>query len=180
MEKYEVAPLPGYVDVIGCWLWAMQETRAQTLRLLQHEALDQSLLDWGGPEGDENTIGSLLYHIAEVKMGWLWGNIKGLLEMPPKTQEFFPFESEYEETGRITNVLGVPLSEHIARLERSREIFLCEARSIPGPEWQALQPDPLDSSYEASPEWILYHLIEHEMEHNEQISAVLTRATPAG
>jgi uncharacterized damage-inducible protein DinB len=128
------------------------------------------------PDPNENAIGSLLYHIAEVGMGWLWGNIKGLTQRPPDILAAFPFESEYEETGRITRVPGVPLQEHLARLEKSREACLKEVRGLPAASWQILKPDPLDSTYEATPEWILYHLIEHEMEHSEQISAMLTRA----
>ncbi len=177
MERYEVTPPSGYDALAGRWLWAMQEARKRTLRLLEDESLGQQLLDWEGPDGNENTIGSLLYHIAEVEMGWLWGNIKGLSQMPPDIQTLFPFESEYEETGRITRVPGVPLAEHLARLETSRVVFLKEVRGLAATEWQTLKPDPLDSTYEATPEWILYHLIEHELEHNEQISAILTRAT---
>lgn len=179
MERYEVTPLSGYGDVVGRWLWALQEARKRTLRLLQDEALDQRLLDWGGPDGNENAIGSLLYHIAEVEMGWLWGNIKGLTQMPPDILKAFPFEPDEEETGRITSVPGVPLQEHLARLERSRDVFLMEVKGLPATEWQTLKPDPLDSSCEATPEWILYHLIEHELEHNEQISAILSRAADA-
>ena len=173
MERYEVTPVPGYDPGIGRWLWAMEEARKRTLRIVQ--GLDQRTLDWESGDGNENAIGSLLYHIAEVEMGWLWGNIKGLMEMPPDVQSSFPFESEYEETGRITTVPGVPLEEHLSRLEQSREIFLKEVKGLTAAEWQTLLPDTLDSTYEATPEWILYHLIEHEMEHNEQISSLITR-----
>ena len=179
MERYEVTPLPGYDAVGSRWLWAMQEARKRTLRLLEDENLDQRRLDWGGPDGNENTIGSLLYHIAEVEMGWLWGNIKGRMQMPPDVLKDFPFEPECEETGRLTNVPGVPLEEHVARLERSRDVFLTEVKGLSTTEWQTLKPDPLDTTCEATPEWILYHLIEHEMEHNEQISAILSRASGA-
>ena len=133
------------------------------------------MLDWESPDANENAIGSLLYHMAEVEMGWLWNNIRGLTEMPPDILAEFPFESEYEETGRITRVQGVPLEEHLARLEKSREVFLEEVKGLSATEWQTLRPDPLDDTYEATPEWILYHLIEHEMEHSEQISALVTR-----
>ena len=44
-------------------------------------------------------------------------------------------------------------------------------------EWRTLKPDPLDGTYEATPEWILYHLTEHETEHNERISAILSGAS---
>ena len=84
MERYEVTPVPGYDPGIGRWLWAMEEARKRTLRLVQ--GLDQCTLDWESGDGNENVIGCLLYHIAEVEMGWLWGNIKGLAEMPADVQ----------------------------------------------------------------------------------------------
>lgn len=60
----------GYVPEIGRWLWAMNEVRRRTLRLV--DALDQRVLDWEGPDGRENAIGTLLYHIALVEMSWLF------------------------------------------------------------------------------------------------------------
>ena len=177
MDQYEVKPLPGFDPAAGRWLWAMEEARKRTLRLVQ--GLDQRALDWESPYSNDNAIGSLLYHIAEVEMGWLWGNVKGLTEMPPHILADFPFETEYEVTGRITTVRGVPREEHLARLEKSRSVFLEEVRGLTAAEWQTLQPDPLDDTYEATPEWILNHLIEHEMEHNEQISALVSRMPPS-
>lgn len=173
MERYEVSPVTGFDPAIGRWLWAMGEARKRTLGLI--EGLDQGTLDYPSPYPNENTIGSLLYHIAEVEMGWLWGNIRGLTEMPPEVLAEFPFEPVCGETGRITVVAGVALEEHVARLEKSREVFLNEVKGLTAAEWQTLMPDPLDSTYEATPEWILYHLFEHEMEHNEQISALVSR-----
>jgi hypothetical protein len=34
--------------------------------------LDQQTLDWQGLDRSENSIGSLLYHIALVEMSWLF------------------------------------------------------------------------------------------------------------
>ena len=113
-------------------------------------------------------------------MGWLWNNIRGQREMPPDILKDFPLESEYEVTGRITRVYGVPLEEHLARLEKSRRVFLGEVKGLSAAEWQTVQPDPLDDTYEATPEWILYHLLEHELEHNEQISALVGRISRKG
>ena len=42
MIRYEVTPLAGYDDVIGRWLWALQEARTRALQLLQNAAPDQS------------------------------------------------------------------------------------------------------------------------------------------
>ena len=73
-----------------------------------------------GADGNENAIGPLIYHIAEAEMGWLWGNIKGLSQMPPDILAYFRFEPVDQETGRLTSILGVPLAEQLARLEKSR------------------------------------------------------------
>ena len=140
MERYEVSPLSGFDPTIGRWLWAMEEGRKRTLTLV--EGLGQGMLDGESPDANENAIGSLLYHIAEVEMGWLWNNIGGLREMPSDILAEFPFESEYEETGRITPVLGVPPEGHLARLEKSRKVFLGEVKGLTAGEWQTLKPEP--------------------------------------
>jgi len=62
MRMLQIDPLPGYEPEVGRWLWALEEVRRRTLRLV--EGLDQRTLDWEGPDGRENAIGSLLYHIS--------------------------------------------------------------------------------------------------------------------
>lgn len=126
VERYEVSPLPGYGPIVGQWLWAMGEARKRTLWLI--EGLDQHTLDWESPDQNGNAIGSLLYHIAEVEMGWLWNNIRGLTEMPPAVLADFPLQPEYEKTGRITVVREVVLEEHLAWLDKSREVFWRRSR----------------------------------------------------
>lgn len=177
MKRYEVAPLPGYDPVIGGWLWAMQQTRKRTLSLIEN--LDENLLDWEGPGERENSIGTLLYHIAEAEMGWLWWELKGHSGMPPEVERDFPFEPVDPETGWLTRVQGVPLSEHFRRLETSREVFLTEVKSLSLSDWRTPRLDPEHGAYEATPEWMLFHLIAHEAEHNEQISSLKSRASAA-
>lgn len=176
MKRYEVRPLPGYDPVIGRWLWAMQETRRRTLRLV--EGMDQDLLDWEGPDGRENTIGTLLYHIAEVEMAWLWWEMKGHPGMPPEIEKDFPFEPVDPETGLLTRVRGIPLVEHVRRLEKGRKVFLEEAMSFSEEYWRTPRLDAEHGAYEATPEWMLFHLIGHEYEHNEQISSLKSRRPP--
>ena len=43
--------------MIGGWLWAMRQARKRTLYLV--EDLDEDILDWQGPDGRENSIGTL-------------------------------------------------------------------------------------------------------------------------
>ncbi len=139
MKRYEVTPLPGYNLVIGRWLWAMQQTRKRRLRLVKD--LDQDLLDWEGPDGRENAIGTLLYHIAGVEMGWLWWELKGHSGMPPEIEEDFPSEAADPETGWLTRVRGIPLAEHVRRLERNREVFLAEVKSLSLSDWRTPRLD---------------------------------------
>src|SRR2546422_2704626 len=75
VEQLHIAPLEGYDPEIGRWLWALQDVRHRyTLRLVKD--LDERLVDWEGPDGQENAIASLLYHIAHVEIGWLYGDVK--------------------------------------------------------------------------------------------------------
>jgi hypothetical protein len=76
-------------------------------------------------------------------------------------------------------VLGIPLTEHVARLDRSREVFLQEFQGISSDEWRRLRR-PLDFeevNYEVTPEWAVFHLGEHEAGHAFQISSQKARGT---
>lgn len=42
---------------------------------------------------------TLLYHIAEAEMGWLWWELKGHSGVPPAVEWDFPFEPIDAETG---------------------------------------------------------------------------------
>ena len=97
--------------MIGRWLWAMQQTRKRRLRLVKD--LDQTSSIGRGPDGRENAIGTLLYHIAGVEMGWLWWELKGHSGMPPDIEEDFPSEAADPETGWLTRVRCIPLAEHV-------------------------------------------------------------------
>ena len=120
---------------------------------------------------------SLLYHIALVEMGWLYGDVKGMTELPPAVKQDFPFHDREEGRNRLTRVLGVPLAEHVRRLNRSREIFLKEFEGISSAEWRRLRLDPQDGEYEVTPEWVVFHLVEHEAGHAFQISSLKARGT---
>lgn len=173
VDQLEVIPLGGYPPEIGRWLWALQEVRQRTMRLI-HD-LDHRAIDWEGPDGLENAIGSLLYHIAGVEMDWLHLDIKGLTELPAAVKGDFPFAGTEPDGRRLKRVLGVPLSEHIGRLSRSREFLLREFIEISAEDWRTLRPDPLAGKYQVSPEWVVYHLVEHEAGHGSQISSLKSR-----
>src|SRR5262249_17955380 len=114
-----VTALPGYEPEIGQWLWAMEEARRRTIKLVR--GLDQRTVDWRGPDGQENSIGSLLYHIALIEMDWLYCDMLGQ-DFPESVGADFPFEHR-DASGRLAHVPSIPAEEHIARLDRTRAIF---------------------------------------------------------
>ena len=174
MKRLQVTPLPSQEPMVGRWLWAMEEARKRTLELV--DGLAQDVVDWEGPDGDENAIGSLLYHIAEVEMAWLWWEMKGHSQMPEGVLKDFPHEP-VDATGRLARVLRVPVEDHVARLGRSRQVFLKEAQRFSAGFWQTPRLDPENGAFEATPEWMLYHLIEHEAAHAAQIASLVRRAS---
>ncbi len=176
MRQLQITPLGGYEPEIGRWLWALEDVRRRyTLQLVND--LDERLVDWEGPDGQENTIGSLLYHIALVEMGWLYGDVQHSTEPPPGVKQDFPFPPLQQDGKRLTRVLGVPLTEHVGRLNRSRDVFLRELRTVSVQDWRRLRRlhHFLKVDYDATPEWAVFHLIEHEAGHAFQISSLKAR-----
>ncbi len=170
-EELRAQPLPGFDPAIGIWLWALQEVRRRTLRLV--EGLDQRTIDWEGADGRENAIGTLLYHIADVELGWLfWDLLQSGL--PESVKPDFPFEPRGADS-RLTPVLGEPLESHLGRLARSRKVFLGTFKTIPLDEWRRLRL-PKEEDYAVTPEWAVFHLVEHEAGHAFQISSLKARA----
>lgn len=178
MRLLQMTALEGSDPEIGRWLWALSDVRRRyTLRLTKD--LDERLVDWEGPDGQENAIGSLLYHIAHVEVGWLYGDLMGLTDLPSVVKPLFPFPSREQASKRLTRVLKVPLAEHLARLDRSREAFLNEIKRFSPDDWHRLRrpPDFEEVQYEVTPAWAVFHLIEHEAGHAFQISSLKARGT---
>ena len=68
-----------------------------------------------------------------------------------------------------------PLEDHLARLERSREVLLTQMREMSLDDFRRLRaPDGVD--YEVTPEWAIYHLIEHEAGNAYQMRSLRRRA----
>ena len=174
LRRFEASPLEGYEPEIASWMWALEEARRRTLRYAA--GLDQRTLDWEGPDGGENSIGSLLYHIGAVEMDWLHLDLL-LVQPPPQVRADFPLPVS-DESKRLTRVSGVALATHLERLARSRAIFLDAFRGMSMAEWRRLRVT-MEGDYECTPEWVLFHLVEHESGHAFQISALKGRAKRA-
>ena len=169
-QLLQVRSLDGYPADIGRWLWALEDARRITRRTV--DGLDVAALDWCGVDGSENSIGSLLYHVAGVEMGWLFIDVLGRA-FPPEVEADLPFEAWTD--GRLTHVGGVTLAEHLGRLDRTRGIFLDHLRRMDVAEFRRVRA-PEGEDYEVTPEWVVYHLVEHEVGHAYQMRSLARRA----
>jgi hypothetical protein len=172
---YRVDALPSYPAEIGRWLWMLEEMRRHTRETVQD--MGQGALDWRGSGGEENSIGSLLYHVAIVEMDWLFFDIRGKESFPGPVEKLFPLPMRTDR--RLTHVPGVRRSDAVARLDESRRVFLDDLSSMSLEDWRRART-PLNASYHVTPEWVVFHLVEHEARHADQMRSLKVRASQNG
>ncbi|KON70719.1 damage-inducible protein DinB [Peribacillus butanolivorans] len=160
-----VSRLAEYEEEIGRWLWCLEDVRRTLLTELT--GISQRMLDTKMDE--RQTIGSLLYHIALVEADWLYEEVL-VTEWDSEIRSLFPLECRSEE-GSLTHIEGQSLEEHVYRLNKVREVFLSHFRSMDLTNWR--KPRVLEQ-YDVTPEWVVYHLIEHESHHRGQIFQLLS------
>ena len=153
--------LAGYPEEIGHWLWALEDSRQRTLRALT--ALPAAAVDYSTPCID-NTIGTLLYHIAAIEADWLFSEVLQE-EFSPEIARLFPYDVR-DERGRLSVVHGVDLATHLDRLAQVRATLLAAFRSISPEDFDRVRALP---AYDVTPAWVIHHLCQHEAEHRGQI-----------
>ena len=153
---------------IGQWLWALQDSRQRTMEEL--ERVSPAMVDWLPPD-NESSIGTLLYHIADIEADWLYAEV---LEqpLPSAVAALFPYATR-NERGHLTQVQGISLEEHLKRLQTVRELLLAVFQQMDLGDFRRVHALP---DYDVTPEWVLHHLLQHEAEHRSQIGALRARA----
>ena len=152
---------------IGRWLWALQDTRQRTMEELQR--VSAAMIDWLPPD-NESSIGTILYHIADIEADWLYVEV---LEqpLPAEIVALFPYPTR-DEQGRLTRVQGDSLAIHLKRLETVRALLLEVFQKMALAEFRRVRSLP---DYDVTPEWVLHHLMQHEAEHRGQIGSLRAR-----
>lgn len=159
-----VHPVDGFPPAVGAALWMMEDTRARTLRAI--EGISGDLIDQV-PVGGDNSIGSLLYHLAAIEADWLYADILQS-DYPDWLSEVFPADVRTDD-GQLTPVRALTLDEHLDRLALVRTHFLEDVRVVTDGDFR--RPRKTESGV-VTPEWVLHHLQQHEAEHRGQIQAI--------
>jgi uncharacterized damage-inducible protein DinB len=160
----QVHPVDGFPPELGRALWMMSDTRDRTLRAVERlpvESIDEV------PAGGDNSIGSLLYHLAAIEADWLYADILQT-DYPEWLAEVFPADVRTDE-GQLTPVRNVALNEHLDRLFLVRRHFLEDIGALTDDDFR--RPRRTESGV-VTPEWVLHHLQQHEAEHRGQIQSI--------
>ncbi len=168
-DQLLIVPLAGYEPTVARWLWLLTDIRTRTLDVLAGVA--ESTLDWQPDEG-ANTIGTLLYHIVAIELDWLYVEILERPDYGPEVSALLPYEIR-EPSGRLMPVVGETLQSHLARMAASRQLLLNALRPMTAEDFYRVRR--LDA-YDVTPEWVLYHLMEHEAGHRGELGELRRQA----
>jgi hypothetical protein len=106
-------------------------------------------------------------HASYVEAGWLYGEVMET-DWDSEISSLFPVEGW--ANNQLTHFEGESLDEHLYRLHKVREVLLTHFRSMTLEDWR--KPRVLEE-YDVTPEWVVYHLVEHESHHRGQIFQLL-------
>ena len=142
----------------------MEDTRERTIALI--DGISDDAVDWVPPWGD-NTIGTLIYHLAIIELDWLYTEILEQ-EPPPEFMALFSFDAR-DESGQLSPVRGETFDSHLARLHAVRSRFLYSLREMTAEDFRRVR---FLDDYDVTPEWVIHHLGQHEAEHRGQIGEI--------
>ena len=153
---------------VGHWLAAMDDARVDTLKELEGRVPDDLIETV--PDPDLNSIGTILYHVALVEVDWILADLLGP-DAPPWPSDLLP-HGDRDRDGRLTEVRGETLAQHLDRLAAGRAIVREHLGPMSNEEFHRLRPR---EDWDVSGAWILHHLLQHEAEHRAHIAWVRDR-----
>lgn len=166
-RRYVMAPSRDPAPEIAVWLWALDDVRKGTLAAVDGWTLAQ--LD-AVPEGGVNSAGTLLYHLAATEMAWLYEDVlERPFPMSVTAQLAYPYR---DDSGHLWPVRGEDLDAHARRLAACRSILVSAFEKLSRSDFQRVRRL---EDYDVTPEWVIYHLLEHEAHHRAEIRALASR-----
>jgi uncharacterized damage-inducible protein DinB len=164
LRRNIVLPYPAQASEAAAWIWAIEDTRARTLRTLAE--VTQRELDATVESND--SISTQLYHLALIEADYLCMDVMGRSEYLPDLAQVLPFPVR-DSAGRLTVITGETLRQHLERLAVVRRSLIAVFARMSSGQFRARRALP-EWGYEISPEWALHHLMQHEAEHRGDIA----------
>jgi uncharacterized damage-inducible protein DinB len=172
LAPLEVASLGDATDPVAQALWVLDDSRRRTKRTVAD--VSTATLDWR-PSPAGHSIGTLLYHIAATEMEWVCIDLLGGSGFAPAVAPWLA-AGVRDADGRLVRIAREGLSEHLRRLDATREFTLATLKGMTPAEFRCLRPS---AAHAVSAEWIVHHLAQHEAEHRGQIAALRAAAEQA-
>jgi uncharacterized damage-inducible protein DinB len=151
---------------VGRWLAALEEVRRDSLKVLGEIPAD-AVDDDPGDGGD--TVGTVLYHVALIEADWVFSDVLDRASAIP--HDLFPVEHRLPDS-RLSPLRGETMAQHLDRLARTRKLILDELRPMSADEFHESRAR---EQYDVSASWVVFHLIDHEVEHRVRLSALRDR-----
>ncbi len=164
VEQLHIDPLSAVDPEIGRALRRLEGARGRLKEALAK--LNPDWLDWE-PYPGGNSVGTLLYHIAAIEIDWLFCEVL-VQEFSAEANALLPYPVR-DETGRLFPVTAVSLSTHLQKLDTARQLLLDVYANLTLADFRRARQLP---QYHVTPEWVLYHLTQHETEHRGQIQEI--------
>jgi uncharacterized damage-inducible protein DinB len=123
--------------------------------------------DEPGDGGD--TVGTVPYHVALIEADWVYtDDLDRENDIPT---DLFPVDDRLPDARR-SPLRGETLAHHLDRLAWTRKLILDELRAMPADEFHRSRAR---EHYDVSASWVVFHLIDHEVEHRLRLSAMRDR-----
>jgi uncharacterized damage-inducible protein DinB len=166
-----VLPHPAAHPAIGRALWRLADVRERTKRAVA--GIPRTVLDWE-PSLAANSVGTLLAHLAAIEADWLYSDVLAqpipadiLVLLPPTVRD---------TDGHLTRVHGRDVAAYLEVLDAVRARLEAVFQVMTEDDyWQVRRM----AGYDVTPEWCLYHLLEHEAAHRGEMETVRTLAETA-
>ncbi len=145
---------------VSYWYSMMESVRRRLLLIVEN--LEEETFDYTPNEKNIETIGTLLLHIAAIEWSWIFEDIDGL-------------EMDFEE---FKHAFALRPEVNIPQIEGKTKQFyiekLTEVRTQVYHRLLELKDEELEKTVGSDTEkytieWILFHIIEHEVLHIGQI-----------
>ncbi len=163
-EILALAPIADDPEV-GRWLAALEDCRRDTLREL--EGVTPDMVDWYS-DAPLDSIGSLIYHIALIEADWVSVEILGMDESH-ELVALLPWPDREPSDGHLSRIHGQALDQHLERLSAVRRFTLEHLKTMSNDDFHRIRPL---EHYDAAPDWVVHHLLQHEAEHRSHIASL--------